>query len=309
MKKLLFVLLLFALVYESGYSQNLAERLGYDKNDKLLIIHADDLGLSHGENQATFEAMENGVVNSGSVMMTCPWVAEVGKIHQEKPDLDLGLHLTLTNEWFLYKWGTVSDQAAEGLENEEGYMHADCASVAQNATGEDVEMEITAQVEQALALGIKPTHMDSHMGCIFFGRPEYLQAYLRVANKYGIPAMINQQMVDLIINPNKDLFEEFDLTNYPMVDQIIQATPQDYEAGMDQYYSSVLEGLNSGLNVVLIHVAYDDFEMQGISIDHDYWHAPWRQDDFDFFTSDKAKDLIENNNIKLVTWREIGELL
>ncbi len=309
MKKPLLILLLLAFVYESGFSQNIAERLGYEENAKLLIIHADDLGLSRGENQATLESMKNGVVNSTSVMVPCPWSPEAGLIHKANPDLDVGVHITLTNEWFLYKWGSVSDEAAAGLENEDGYMFADCASVAKNASPEDVEAEINAQVDLAISLGIKPTHLDSHMGCIFYGRPEYLQAYLRVAKKHGIPAMLNEQMVKGIIEPNAALFEEFDLSNYPLVDQVISALPQNYESGMDAYYSSVLDELGPGLNVILIHVAYDDLEMQGIATDHDYWHAPWRQQDFDFFTSQKAKDLLQENDIKLVTWREIGELL
>ncbi|MHA7130405.1 polysaccharide deacetylase family protein [Algoriphagus namhaensis] len=309
MKKLLFILFSLSLINFSVKGQSLTERLGYDKNDKLLIIHADDLGLSHGKNQATFKAMTGGVVNSASIMMTCPWVAEVGKMYESRPELDLGLHLTLTNEWFLYKWGTVSDQAAAGLENDQGYMHADCATVAIYATEEQVKMEITAQVEQALALGIRPTHLDSHMGCLFFGRPEYLRAYLQVAQAYGIPAMVEPQMVTEIIEANPEIFQEFDLDSYPVVDAVLTASPQDFEKGMTNYYTSVLNELNAGVNVLLIHVAYDDLEMQGITDGHRYWHAPWRQADFDFFTSPEARQLLEANDIKLVTWRQIGELL
>jgi len=87
--------------------EGLAEKLGYSKDDKLLIIHADDIGLSNSVNQASFKALKNGYVNSGSIMMTCDYISEVGEFAIENPSIDLGLHLTVTSEWKNYKWNGV----------------------------------------------------------------------------------------------------------------------------------------------------------------------------------------------------------
>src|SRR5438034_11296930 len=79
--------------------KTLQERLGYSKDAKLLILHADDLGMSHSENAATFYGMEHGSVNSASIMMPTPWVAEAATYQHNHTDADFGLHLTLTSEW------------------------------------------------------------------------------------------------------------------------------------------------------------------------------------------------------------------
>ncbi|WP_194775080.1 polysaccharide deacetylase family protein [Pararhodonellum marinum] len=289
----------------------LNERLGFNPTDKLLIIHADDIGLSHSENRATLKAMTEGLVNSTSIMMPCAWATEVGTYIQNHPNLDVGVHLTLTNEWFNYKWGPVASKSnVPGLVDEEGFMFADCASVARHATPEEVEAELRAQIDAAIKLGIKPTHLDSHMGCLFFGRPEYFMSYLKLGREYGIPSMVSPQILDVFKQLHPDYFNKLDLSKQLIIDQISIATPEEYdEKGMEGFYSELLENLNPGVTALLIHVAYDDPEMQAITVNHPHWHAAWRQADFDFFTSDKARKLILDNEIKLITWREIGSLL
>ena len=285
--------------------QSLVQKLGYTEKDKLLIIHADDIGLSHSENLATIQSMTAGVVNSTSIMMPCAWSTEVGELVRDYPHLDIGVLITLTNEWFTYKWSPISD--AKGLRNDQGFMYADCASVAESASPEDVEKEIRAQIEAALAIGLKPTHLDSHMGCVFFGRPEYLASYLKLAQEYQLPAMVSPEMVSGIIKANPALFDFVDVDNLPIINYIHSASPAAYDQmGMAGYYSDLLSNLQAGITVLLIHVAYDDEEMKGVTVRHPYWNSPWRQADFDYFTSQKAKELIKSNDIKLVTWREIG---
>ncbi len=311
MKNLLLPVFVLFMLSAQAQEKSLAEKLGYDKEDKLLIIHADDIGLAHSENVATIESMTNGIVNSTSIMMPCAWSTEVGELIQDHPNLDIGVHITLTNEWFNYKWKPVSSpEEVPGLVSPEGFMHYDCASVAINATPEEVEKEMRAQIEAAIRSGIKPTHLDSHMGCVFYGKPEFVASFLKLANEYQIPAMINTQIVEGIIKAHPEIFSSIDVDNLIVVDEMSTASPVEYDSlGMDGYYTGVLENLQPGITALLIHVAYDNEEMQAITVRHPYWHSPWRQEDFDFFTSDKAKKLIQENNIKLVTWREVGKLI
>ena len=96
MKKITSISLM--ILWGSGVlmAQSLAQKLGYNDQDRLLIIHADDLGVAHSENQASFDAMEQGMVNSASIMVPCPWFMEVVDWAKLNPQADLGLHLTLT---------------------------------------------------------------------------------------------------------------------------------------------------------------------------------------------------------------------
>ena len=103
--------------------EGLAEKLGYSKDDKLLIIHADDIGLSNSVNQASFKALKNGYVNSGSIMMPCDYISDVGKFAIENPSIDLGLHLTVTSEWRDYKWnGVLQPIKTPSLINKKGEL-------------------------------------------------------------------------------------------------------------------------------------------------------------------------------------------
>lgn len=310
MKNPLFILFILLFVYDTSFSQSLAEKLGYAKTDKLLIIHGDDVGVSHSQNKATFEAMKKGLVTSTSMMVPSGWSFEVGQMAKEIPNADIGIHITLTNEWEYYNWPPKAGRTAvPGLTNEKGHMYPDCAQVVANASPEEVETEIRAQIKAANQMGIKPTHLDSHMGCIFFGKPEYLLAYLRIAQELNIPAMLNEQIIQAVIKPNAVLFKEIDLDRMPVIDQVFMAEPKDYEEGMEAFYTRTLNEIPAGVHVMLVHLAFDDEEMNAMTAEHGTYHAPWRQADYDFFTSEKARELIEKNNIKLITWREIGSIL
>lgn len=310
MKNISFYFAFLFLTPLTTQAQSLAEKLGYSKEDKLLIIHGDDVGVSHSQNKATFEALKSGLVTSTSMMVPSAWSAEVGVMAKEIPDADIGIHITLTNEWNNYNWPPKAGKSVvPGLTNEKGFMYPDCPPVTANASPEEVELEIRAQIKGANEMGITPTHLDSHMGCIFYGRPEYLRSYLKIAQELKIPAMVNNQIMEGIIKPNKAFFEGINLENIPVIDEIIMANPEDYESGMEEFYTKQLTNLKPGVHVMLIHLAFEDEEMNAVTAGHESYHAPWRQADFDFFTNEKAKELIQKNNIKLITWKEIGKIL
>ncbi|HKG46216.1 MAG TPA: polysaccharide deacetylase family protein, partial [Pyrinomonadaceae bacterium] len=159
--------ILLLLTAAIAQEKNLAERLGYARDAKLLIVHADDLGMAHSVNAATIKALETGLVNSGSIMVPCPWLSEVAAFARANPQADLGLHLTLTSEWTSFRWGPVSSRdRVSSLLDKEGYFYLTESEAAAHADPNQVEMEITAQIERARALGIRPTHLDSHMGTL-----------------------------------------------------------------------------------------------------------------------------------------------
>src|SRR6476660_134410 len=167
-------------------TRTIAERLGHPKNAKLLILHADDLGVAHSENAASFDALDKGAINSASVMMPTPWVTEVVEYTKKKPNADIGLHLTFTSEWKKYRWGGLAprDQVPSLYDPDGTFPQLTKTFVARAKVGE-VEKELRAQVERAYADGLKPTHLDSHMTALF-STPELFRMYVGVAREYKL---------------------------------------------------------------------------------------------------------------------------
>jgi predicted glycoside hydrolase/deacetylase ChbG (UPF0249 family) len=297
------ILLLALMMIQSAQAQQrgLPERLGYQAGTKLLIIHADDIGVSHSENSATLEAFAGGLVNSGSIMVPCPWFPEIAEYARNNPAADLGLHLTLTSEWNVYKWGPVAPrEKVPSLVDDNGFFYADVAPVVSKATPADVETELRAQIERARKFGIDPTHFDSHMGTLF-SSPEFLKIYIALGREYKVPV--------LLINAITDAYPGLTNDNDVIIDQVFIASPDDYKNGMKKFYTKTLKSVQPGVSCLIIHVAHDDAEMQAVTKDHPDYGSAWRQADFDFFTSEACKRILREEKIQLITWKEIRDKL
>ena len=305
MKKILLPALLFSVLFASS-QPTLQEKLGYSKDSKLLIIHADDLGVSHSEDEASIAAMEKGSVNSASIMVPCPWFPEIAEYVRTHPKADLGLHLTLTSEWKYYKWGPVmANEKVPGLVNNKGYLYESVDSVIRSAMTSEVEKELRAQIERAKSFGIDFTHFDSHMGTLF-SKAEYLETLIKLGREYKVPVLLSKPAFLYAYNLNLDSFTN---NKDVLLDMIYMANPEDYKKGMGNYYTGVLQSLQPGVSEIIIHTAFDDGEMQAVTIDHADWGAAWRQADYNFFTGENCKKLLQENNIHLITWREIRDKL
>jgi len=304
-KKILLPALLLQVLISTA-QQTLQEKLGYSKDSKLLIIHADDLGVSHSVNEASTSAMEKGSVNSASIMVPCPWFPEIAAYARSHPKADLGLHLTLTSEWKYYKWGPVSPiEKVKGIVNKNSFLFESVDLVVQSGKTAEVEKELRAQIERAKKFGIDFTHFDSHMGTLF-SKPEFLKTLIKLGREYKVPVLLSKLALRYAFNINIDsLVSNKDI----LLDMIYMANPEDYKNGMDNYYSGVLKSLQPGVSEIILHAAFDDREMQAVTIDHPDWGAAWRQADYDFFTSENCKKLLQENNIHLITWREIRDKL
>src|SRR6202051_5099178 len=140
------------------FAQTLVEQLGYPPGTKLLVVHADDLGETHSVNAAAIKALEGGTINSASLMVPCPWFPEIADYAKSHPDADLGLHLTLTSERVYYRWGPVAPRdKVPSLVDANGYFHLNWTETA-HIDAKEVELELRAQIERALAMGVRPTH-------------------------------------------------------------------------------------------------------------------------------------------------------
>ncbi|NND08877.1 MAG: ChbG/HpnK family deacetylase [Saprospiraceae bacterium] len=306
MAKYIFFIATFLQFTIAGLAQSssIQERLGYDADTKLLIIHADDIGVSHSENIASIHAMEQGMVNSGSMMVPCPWFPEIAAYAVEHPDADFGLHLTLTSEWKYFKWGPIAPiNEVPGLLSEFNHFYRSRKDVKSNATAMEIEKELRGQIEMARKYGIDITHLDSHMFTLYL-KPEYLAVYKKLGREYKLPILLNAEYLTLFgLDADQHLDEDI------VVDKVYMAYSPDYEKGMANYYTESMRSMQPGLNIILLHAAYHNEEMRGITLNHPGYGADWRQKDFDFFTSEACEELVREEQIQLITWREIRDKL
>jgi len=276
----------------SAQQRNVAQKLGYPANAKLLILHADDLGMAHSVNAASLEALDKGAISSASFMIPTPWISEVAEYARAHPDADLGIHLTVTSEWDTYRWGSVlSNQQVPSLLDSSGTLARDGSIIEKRAKPAEIEMELRAQLDRARALGIRTTHADSHMG-ILFTTSELFAIYMKVARDYRIPFMAQRG------DPRLSAVDA-------AVDTIIQAYPAITAEKWKQFYLDAIRNLKPGVSEMIVHLGHDDAELKAVMVNHEPWGAAWRQRDYDVVMSPEFKKALKDNNIILVKWKDL----
>ncbi|MDB4883409.1 MAG: YdjC family protein [Gemmatimonadetes bacterium] len=296
------VISLLALSTLQAQTRTVAERLGHPAGSKLLILHADDLGVAHSEDAASFDALDKGAINSASIMIPTPWVTEVAEYAKAHPNADLGLHLTLTSEWATYRWGSVAPRdSVPSLLDADGTFPRDTKTVATRAKLDEVERELRAQVERALALGIRPTHLDSHMGALF-NTPGLMATYIKVARAYRLPFL---RFIGAPASTPHSALTPQDV----VLDAVIIAGPEVPREKWAQFYLDAVAGLKPGLSEIIVHLGHDDAELQAVMVGHDAYGSAWRKRDYDVLNSAEFKKALEDNHIVLVKWRDVQRLM
>lgn len=297
--------LLIVVAASAQPPKSLAEQLGYPKDSKLLIIHADDMGVAHSVNEACIKAFTEKGVTSGSIMVPCPWALEIADYIRSHPGMDAGIHLTMTAEWNLYKWGGVSpsDQISSLLDRN-GYFYPDVEALGKAAKAEEAEKEMKAQINKIIDSGIQPTHFDTHMGSVL-ANPELVKIYLSLADEYNIPILFPRAYLGWFPPEMSKALE----SKAFLLDNLFMLEPSTISGKWIDPYKKAIEELKPGLNQIIVHIGYDNDELKAICKGHDDYGSSWRQKDLDLILSQEFKDLLKKNNIILIEWRQIRDLM
>lgn len=298
------LILAVALCAPAPAQHSLAERLGYRATDRLLIINGDDVGNSHAANAATIDAMEHGLLTSGTIMVPCPWFPEIATYCREHPKADFGLHLTHTSEWHTVRWRPICDSKdVPGLVDPDGYLWPNEADVYKHAKPDEGYREAKAQIEKALKAGIDVTHLDSHMGAMQYD-PRFHIMYARLAKEYQLPVrmgslstyekagfpQIRQRVADMgIVFPDNLIHEE---------------KPARGES-RKHFWMGILKALKPGVTELYIHAAVDGDELRAFT---GSWKA--RSEDYRLFTTDPdIRRAIEQGHIIRIGYRALRDLM
>jgi hypothetical protein len=273
-----------------------------------LIIHADDAGVSHSTNVACLQMLEKGHVSSASVMMPCAWVAQVADWFQRNQTADLGLHMTLTSEWKTMRWAPVADASrVPGLIDKQGYMWPDVRSVAMNATAAEVETELRAQIARAQRMGIKFTHLDTHMGTVY-ARPDFFNVYYNLGREFGVPIMVMKPTPEAEKQGSKEIVaflktqqERFAKDKIFILDTLI---PDPVRGAVTlnerrDRYVAALEALPPGIHQLIVHPAKLDDELRSMT-----GSAVARDLDFQVFSDPQVHARLTAKGISLAKYRD-----
>lgn len=307
MKKILLSIIsvLITLISIAQDGKNLAELLGYPKDSKLLIIHADDLGLSQSTNAAVIQAFDARGITSGSIMMPCPAAPEIAAYAKDHPGLDIGIHLTMTSEWDTYKWGGILPAGQiPSLLDKNGHFYASVEELAVTGKGVDAEKELRAQVDKAISLGVKPTHLDTHMGSVL-ANPELIGAYLKLSEIYHLPVLFPRAYLGML---PADAAKKFTNSIF-LLDNLYMLEPQMIGSNWIDAYKKGISELKPGLNQIIVHLAIDNEETRAICKGHPDYGSEWRQKDLDLVLGNELKDNLNAANVILVTWRQIRDVM
>ncbi|MEK7752126.1 MAG: polysaccharide deacetylase family protein [Acidobacteriota bacterium] len=278
--------------------------------EKELILHADDLGFTHAANLASFEMLEKGHVSSASVMMPCPWAAEVAAWARKNTDKDLGVHITLTSEWKTLRWGPLAPRdKVPGLLDPDGYLWAGVKDVATRATPREVEIEVRAQIELAKKLGIRFTHLDTHMGTLY-ARPDYFEVFAKLGQEYGVPILRVKPSEDLrrdapasVIEYLLNNEERFRKEGWFRLDSLLPdptlGTPDP--AQRKARYHQALRNLKPGVHMLILHPAALGDETRAAT-----GTAVQRDLDYRIFSDPETVKLIRDLGIQLVGWKDVA---
>lgn len=286
---------------------SLAARLGLPDDAKIVVGHQDDIGMCHGANMAFCDLAGQGVITCASVMVPCPWFLEVAEMAATRPELDIGIHLTLTSERRTYRWRPLTGSTkAGGLVDGDGYMWRSAAEVRAHADPKAVEAELRAQVQAAQRAGIKATHLDCHMGTAF--APEFIDLYLRLGEELDLPVLYtrfwNGDAAKAANAREEAVMQEsvrrLEGRGNPIFSEGIE-TPWVPHDGHRAVYEAIVDRIPVGLSFLSLHPNRPgDIE----TIDPEKAHC--RTDEWRLFQDQAFVRRIRDRGIHLIGFREIA---
>lgn len=288
------------------------KQLGFSASDRVVIVHADDIGAYQASLPAIEELFAAGLVSSCATMVPCPWFQAVAEWAQRAPTADIGVHATITAEYAHYRWGPISTRdPASGLLDDEGYLHRSGAAVQAQASPAAVAAELRAQVERALAAGIDVTHVDSHMLASF--HPALLPGYMAAGALARVPNFVprldsatgsGQALVGRWGDAWLTFQQGLAAQGLPLVDHVAMMSLDRHEDRVAEA-RALFDALPAGLSYLILHPAADTPELRALT------PRDWRSRvaDYAAFASAELRAYVRESGVQVIGWRPLRDAL
>lgn len=296
----------------------LAEQLGYDKNTKLLIVNADDFGLSFSVNEAIKQLLVEEKISSTSLMMPCAFAKDGAQWFVENPQYDVGIHFTFTSEWDKYKWRPITlNNDIMSLVTDEGYFYSNNLDFELHAVSSQVRQELINQMELALKLGLKPTHADNHMGSLYglATGQNFITEVLDVCAYYGMPFRLPrysheklQGIVKLEMSPILEQTSQLADIKGVIIPDFLHTLPfemleHDNINTYEQQVKQMIVDLPAGVTEVYIHPSIKSSEL-----DYFHKHPQKRVLEYELYQSDFVQQMCHDYSVKIIDWKALQAL-
>jgi len=232
---------------------NMHSKLGFSKNDVILVTHANDMGMCRAINHACLSLLKSNAVTSASVMVPCPGFDEVVEMSKANSGLSLGVQLTLTADGGDDAcWSPLTDSS---VVDSTGLFYTDPYLFFKHAKLTDIEQECCAQIERMFDADINITHLTSHKNIMLQG--SLITLFARLARKYNIPCIM----------PIVPVYDTYKQRHYTQAIKFLKTynlpgffnVSSDYhpDAASDGFasFTQRIQALKSGVNLWLVHPA------------------------------------------------------
>lgn len=183
------------------------------------IFNADDFGISKGVNAAIVKAHREGILNSASLMINQKYAAEAVKLAKEMPELEMGLHVNLTNEY-----PAASAQEIPLLVDGQGKLKNGFVNLLlisflkPRQLRQQVEIEMRAQIAKYLTTGLPLQHLDSHRHVHMI--PQIFKTMRKLQKEFEVPRIrvMNENIFNTLkYNHNKSWLFDGALIKYVLL--------------------------------------------------------------------------------------------
>lgn len=279
-----------------------------------LVVNADDFGISRGVNRGIVEAHRAGLVTGASLMANLPAAEDALTRAATCPALGLGLHLTLTAGRPL-----CPPERVPTLVDADGTFFVLGGLLARLSLGkvhpDDLQRELTAQIEWALRRGVRPDHLDSHHHVHV--HPRVAPLVIALAREHGVgwvrcPVEAGPSPAVLALPP-RDAARTVAISTFGMVTRVLvrraglRTTRHFRGIGLGVGFGeagllATLDALPPGLTELMTHPGHPDEELARLTI-----FAEGRERELDALTSTAARDVIRRRRIRLTSFAWLSE--